>query len=323
MTSGKHRTPKNKIGLPPKKQSLWQEIRKRYFFYLLPIPGIISLILFSYIPMAGIYIAFENYTYQGGLFGSEFVGLKNFQFFFANMGNALRATRNTLVINIGSIVLGTALNVTVAVIMGEINRERYRKAMQTVILFPHFLSWIVVGALSEVLLDTKNGLLNQLIVSLGGEAIEWSYAPQYWWAILIITSLWKGFGYGSVVYYATLTGFDPTLYEAAEEDGASRWKKIRSITLPLLKPTIVTLFLLNIGGILGGSLEQIMGMTKMAPALFETTDTITTFVYRSTISSTNFSMSSAIGLYQSVFGFLLVLSSNLLAKKIDPDYGLF
>ena len=207
--------------------------------------------------------------------------------------------------------------------MGEINRERYRKAMQTVILFPHFLSWIVVGALSEVLLDTKNGLLNQLIVSLGGEAIEWSYAPQYWWAILIITSLWKGFGYGSVVYYATLTGFDPTLYEAAEVDGASRWKKIRSITLPLLKPTIVTLFLLNIGGILGGSLEQIMGMTKMAPALFETTDTITTFVYRSTISSTNFSMSSAIGLYQSVFGFLLVLSSNLLAKKIDPDYGLF
>lgn len=321
MTSKKHNN--RKTNPPRKKQTLLQEIRKRYFFYLLPIPGILSLILFSYIPMAGIYVAFENYTFQGGLFGSEFVGLKNFRFFFANMSNALRATRNTLVINIGSIVLGTILNVTVAIIMGEINRERYRKAVQTVILFPHFLSWIVVGALSEVLLDTKNGLLNQLIVSLGGEAIEWSYAPQYWWVILIITSLWKGFGYGSVVYYATLTGFDPTLYEAAEVDGASRWKKIRSITLPLLKPTIITLFLLNIGGILGGSLEQIMGMTKMAPALFETTDTITTFVYRSTISSTNFSMSSAIGLYQSVFGFLLVLSSNLLAKKIDPDYGLF
>ncbi len=323
MTSKKHNNRKTKPNPPRKKQTLLQEIRKRYFFYLLPIPGILSLILFSYIPMAGIYVAFENYTFQGGLFGSEFVGLKNFRFFFANMSNALRATRNTLVINIGSIVLGTILNVTVAIIMGEINRERYRKAVQTVILFPHFLSWIVVGALSEVLLDTKNGLLNQLIVSLGGEAIEWSYAPQYWWVILIITSLWKGFGYGSVVYYATLTGFDPTLYEAAEVDGASRWKKIRSITLPLLKPTIITLFLLNIGGILGGSLEQIMGMTKMAPALFETTDTITTFVYRSTISSTNFSMSSAIGLYQSVFGFLLVLSSNLLAKKIDPDYGLF
>ena len=321
MTSKKHNN--HKPNPPRKKQTLLQEIRKRYFFYLLPIPGILSLILFSYIPMAGIYVAFENYTFQGGLFGSEFVGLKNFRFFFANMSNALRATRNTLVINIGSIVLGTILNVTVAIIMGEINRERYRKAVQTVILFPHFLSWIVVGALSEVLLDTKNGLLNQLIVSLGGEAIEWSYAPHYWWVILIITSLWKGFGYGSVVYYATLTGFDPTLYEAAEVDGASRWKKIRSITLPLLKPTIITLFLLNIGGILGGSLEQIMGMTKMAPALFETTDTITTFVYRSTISSTNFSMSSAIGLYQSVFGFLLVLSSNLLAKKIDPDYGLF
>ncbi len=223
MTSKKHNN--HKPNPPRKKQTLLQEIRKRYFFYLLPIPGILSLILFSYIPMAGIYVAFENYTFQGGLFGSEFVGLKNFRFFFANMSNALRATRNTLVINIGSIVLGTILNVTVAIIMGEINRERYRKAVQTVILFPHFLSWIVVGALSEVLLDTKNGLLNQLIVSLGGEAIEWSYAPQYWWVILIITSLWKGFGYGSVVYYATLTGFDPTLYEAAEVDGASRWKK--------------------------------------------------------------------------------------------------
>ena len=138
MTSGKHRTPKNKIGLPPKKQSLWQEIRKRYFFYLLPIPGIISLILFSYIPMAGIYIAFENYTYQGGLFGSEFVGLKNFQFFFANMGNALRATRNTLVINIGSIVLGTALNVTVAVIMGEINRNAIARPCRRLSSSPTF-----------------------------------------------------------------------------------------------------------------------------------------------------------------------------------------
>lgn len=305
------------------KRSFLMELKKNYFFYLLPIPGLIVLILFSYFPMAGIYMAFEKYTYQGGLFGSEFVGLDNFRFFFANMKNALRATRNTLVINVGSILLGIVLNVTVAIVLGEIKNARYRKMTQTCILFPHFLSWIVIGALSDTLLSNKSGILNQLITKLGGEAVLWSAEPKYWWAILIIVSVWKGFGYGSIVYYATLTGFDPALYEAADIDGASRWKKIWNITLPLLKPTIATMFLLSIGGILGGSLDQIMGMTKMNPLIMETTDTITTFVYRVTTQNGQFGTASAISLYQSCFGCILVLGANLMAKKIDPDYALF
>lgn len=305
------------------KKSFLTELRKNYFFYLLPIPGIIVLIMFSYIPMAGIYLAFEKYNYQGGLFGSEFVGLDNFRFFFANMGNALRATRNTLVINVGSIVLGIVFNVAVAIILGEIRNERYRKATQTSILFPHFLSWIVIGALSETFLSTKSGILNQLITKLGGEPVAWNAEPRYWWAIIILVTVWKGFGYGSIVYYATLTGFDPSLYEAVEIDGAGRLKKIRYITLPLLKPTIVVMFLLNIGGVLGGSLDQIMGMTKLNPLILETTDTITTFVYRVTTQNGQFGTASAISLYQSVFGCILVLSANLIAKKADPDYALF
>ncbi len=317
------KTRETQKALTQKKTGLWKEIQKNWFFYLLPIPGIVVLILFSYIPMAGIYIAFEKYTYQGGLFGSEFVGLDNFRFFFANINNALRATRNTLVINAGSILLGTTLNVTVAIMLGEVLHERYRKATQTIILFPHFLSWIVIGALSETLLANKGGILNQVLQMLGKEPVLWNTSPGYWWAIIIIASIWKGFGYGSIVYYATLTGFDTSLYEAADIDGASRLKKIRYITLPLLKPTIVVLFLLDVGKILNGSLDQIMGLTKLNPLLFETTDTITTFVYRTTTQNGQFGTASAISLYQSLFGCLLVLSANLIARKVDPEYSLF
>ncbi len=305
-----------------KKQSLWQEIRKNYFFYVLALFGFVFLIMFSYIPIGGVYMAFEDYTYKGGLFGSEFVGLKNFRILFANMENAMRATRNTIIINLGGILIGTVLDVVVAIILSEINNEKYRKLTQTIVLFPHFLSWSVVGTVADVLLDDKAGLLNQLIQSLGGEPIDWSMNPQYWWAIIIIAALWKGFGYGSILYYATMTGFDPCLYEAAEIDGASRLKRIWTITLPLLKPTIAVMFLLSIGGILGGSMEQIMGMTKMNPFILETTDTLATYVYRISTGG-NFGTASAVSLYQSFFGCILVLSANLIAKKINPDYALF
>lgn len=307
----------------PKKQSLLKEIRRNYFFYLLVIPGIIVLLMFSYIPMAGIYVAFEKYTYQGGLFGSEFVGLDNFKFFFKNIGNAIRATRNTLIINLGAILIGRVFQVTAAILLGDVHHARFRKLVQTLILFPHFLSWVVIGVISDMLLSEKSGMLNQMITALGGEAIRWNMEPQYWWAIIIIATVWKGFGYGSIMYYATITGFSPEIYEAAEIDGASKFKKATKITVPLLKPTIVTLLLLDIGGVLKGSLDQIMGMTKLNPLLLETTDTITTFVYRTTTQNGQFGMASAISLYQSLFGFVLVLAANLIVKKIDPDYALF
>ena len=306
-----------------RKRSLWEEIKRNKFFYLIPIPGIITLILFSYLPMAGIYMAFENYSYDGGLFGSEFVGLQNFQIFFDNIKYVRRATRNTVIINLGGIFLGTVLKVAVAVMLGEIRNERYRKATQTIMIFPNFLSWIVVGVISDTILNDKSGIINQCIQSLGWEAIGWSLNAWYWWPILIIAGLWKSFGYGSIIYYATLTGFDPGLYEAAEIDGAGRWQRITRITVPLLKPTIAILLLLDIGGILGGSLEQIMGMTKMNPLILESTDTIATYIYRTTTSAGQFGIASAVSFYQSIFGFVLVLGANLLAKKIDPDYALF
>lgn len=273
--------------------------------------------------MAGLYVVFERYTYQGGLFGSEFVGLKNFEFFFRNIDNALRATRNTLVINSFNIVLGTIVNVGLAIAINEIGSKAYRKLTQSLMLFPHFISWIVVGMISITLFDADKGILNHFIRSLGGEPVSWYTRPALWWPILILTSVWKGAGYGSIVYYCALTGFDPSLYEAAEIDGASRMQKITRITLPLLKPTIIIMFLLSVGGILFGSVDQIMGMTNLNPLLLETTDTIATFVYRSAILNGQFESASAITLYQSIFGFLLVIGANALVKKFDPEYSLF
>ncbi len=299
------------------------KIKKNLFFYLLPIPGIVCLILFNYLPMAGLYIVFERYTFQGGLFGSEFVGLKNFQFFFQNMDNALRATRNTLVINGCNIVFGTVVNVGIAIALNEINNKRYRKITQSAMLFPHFISWIVVGMVALTLFDENKGIINQCLMGMGLDSVNWYSNASLWWPILILTSIWKGCGYGAIVYYCALTGFDQSLYEAAEIDGASRGQRIWRITLPLLKPTIIIMFLLNVGGILFGSVDQIMGMTNLNPLLLKTTDTIATFVYRSAILNGQFESASAITLYQSIFGFLLVMIANGIVKKVDPDYALF
>lgn len=305
-----------------KKKGLLQEIKKSWFFYLLPIPALIYLLIFAYVPMAGIYVVFCDYSFEGGLFGSEFVGWDNFKFFFANVEYALRSARNTIVMNIGSIVLGTIVNISVAIILNEIRNEKYRKLTQTLILFPYFLSWIVVGMIAQGILDTK-GIFNDIIQFFGGEGVEWYATAWAWWPLVILFNVWKGFGYNSIVYYSTLMSFDPGMYEAADMDGASRLQKIWYITLPLLKPTVMIMTLLSVGGILQGSLDQIVGLTNLSPLLMETTDTIPTFIYRTAMAEGKFEMASAVGLFQSLFGFVLVMGANLAAKKVDPDYALF
>ncbi len=302
---------------------LKKNFRKNIFFYFLPLPGLICLIMFSYLPMAGLYLVFERYTYEGGLFGSEFVGLDNFRFFFMNMSTALRATRNTLVINVLGIFASIIADVAFAIAMSEVSSKWFKRITQTVSMFPNFISWIVVGTLSIGLFNEEVGLFNKILVAFGAEPAAWYTNPWYWWPILVIAGIWKGVGYGSLVYYAALMGFDTSLYEAAAIDGASRFQRITRITLPLLKPTVVIMFLLSIGGVLGGGVDSIMGMTRLNPLLFETTDTIATFVYRSAIQNGQFEAASAITLYQSIFGFLLVMFSNALVKKVEPDYALF
>ena len=297
--------------------------RENRFFYLLVLPGIVFLIMFNYMPMAGLYMVFERYTFEGGLFGSEFVGFKNFEFLFRDIKNALRATRNTVIINGCSIVLGTVMNVTIAICINEIRNKKFRAVTQSLMLFPYFMSWMAIGAIALAFLDGKNGLLNQLLTAINMKRISWYMKADYWWPIMIIIRVGKQVGYGSLIYYAALSNFDQGLYEAAKIDGASRWKQITSITLPLLRPTIVTMFLLSIGGILFGGVDDVMGMTQLNGLLLKTTDTIGTYVYRSAIMNGQFEAASAVTLYQSLFGFALVMTANFIIKKIDPDYALF
>lgn len=303
--------------------SIYMEMKKNMTFYLLALPGLLALILFAYLPMAGLYIVFERYTYKGGLFGSEFVGFSNFNYFFANMSNALRATRNTLVVNFFNIVLGTVVSVGIAVMFNELSSKWFKKMSQSIMIFPYFISWIVIGTISFSFLDEKDGLLNNLIRFAGGNPVAWNSTPGVWWPILIILMIWKSAGFNSIVYFASLTGFDMSLYEAADIDGASRLQKIFRITIPLLKPTIIIMFLLSIGAILHGDLGQILGLTNLNPLILETTDNINTFVYRSAVQNGQFEAASAVQLYQSVFGFLLVMFSNWLIKRYDPEYSLF
>lgn len=305
------------------KNSTWKKVWDNRLFYFLALPGVIFLVLFNYLPMAGLYVAFERYNFKGGLFGSEFVGLKNFEFFFRNIQTALRATRNTIVINCSSIVLRIVCNVAVAIMLNEIRKKRFRTVSQSLLLFPYFISWIALGAIAQAFLNEDNGLLNQLLVSVGLPAVRWYRDADVWWPILVLVSVWKQLGYGSLVYYAALLNFDQSLYEAAKIDGASRWKQITTITIPLLKPTIVIMFLLAIGSVLDGGVDMIMGMTQLNPLLLETTDTIATYVYRTAIQSGQFESASAITLYQSIFGFAFVMIANTIVKKVEPEYKLF
>lgn len=305
-----------------KKMTLREEIKKRWFFYLLPIPGLVYMLFLNYIPMAGLYMVFENYTLKGGMFGSEFIGLRNFRTFFDNIDYILRATRNTVVINVLQISLGTITNIAFAIILNEIISPRFRKITQTMILFPYFLSMIIVGLLAQGLLN-DNGFINDFLNLLGFESVSWYFTPKAWWPIIVIVLIWKGFGYNSIIYYSTIMGFDPALYEAADIDGATRWQKIWRITLPQLKTTVTIMSLLAVGHVLQLGLDTIIGLTNLNPALLETTDTLATYVYRVTMETPNYGMSSVSSLYSSVIGCILVLVANFAAKKMDPDYALF
>lgn len=312
-----------KVLSPGGKGGFVKSIRDHWPLYVLSLPGLVALLLFSYLPMAGLYIVFERYTYQGGLFGSEFVGLKNFEFFFSNMENALRATRNTIVVNFFNIILTTVVAVGLAVMMNEVRNKWFKKVTQSIMFFPHFISWVVVGTIAVTFLDEKKGLINGMMTSLGMDPVLWYSNPWLWWPLLVFFSVWKAAGFNSIIYFAAITGFDPSYYEAATVDGASKWQQITKITIPLLMPTIIILFLLAVGGILAGDITQILGLTNLNPMLLETTDNISTFVYRTALQNGQFESASAVQLYQSIVGFMLVMFSNWIVKRYDKEYALF
>ena len=305
------------------KKSLWKRLRPYLPLYLMMVPGAIYLIINNYIPMAGITIAFEQFNYSKGMWGSPFVGLKNFEFLFKTK-DAWIITRNTLLYNVAFIVLGTVLAIAVAILLNEIHSSLAKKISQTTILVPFLISIVVVSYLVYAFLSSDSGFINNSILKpLGMESVSWYTSPQYWPFILILVNVWKGLGYNCIIYYATLVGIDKGYYEAAVIDGANRWQQVVHVTLPSLKPTIITLTLMAVGKIFYSDFGLFYQVPMNSGPLMDVTNTIDTYVYRGLMSLNNISMSSAAGVYQSLVGFLLVLTANWVVKKLSPDNALF
>lgn len=296
---------------------------KRFLpIYLMMIPGFLYLIINNYIPMFGIIVAFKNYNYSLGIFGSKWNGLKNFKFLFKTK-DAFTITRNTLVYNAVFIILGNSLGILIAILLNEIRSKMAKKTYQTIILLPFLLSIVIVSYIVYGIFSTEFGIANHMLTSLGKDRISWYSTPKYWPFILTFINLWKNMGYNTVLYYATLIGIDVSYYEAAVVDGASRWRRIRYITIPSLIPTITIMVLMAISRIFYSDFGLFYQVPLNSGPLIDVTNTIDTYVYRGLRENSNIGMSAAAGLYQSVVGFIMVIAANTLVKRMGNGNELF
>ncbi len=298
------------------------EISKNRWLYLLMLPGILFFILFNYLPIGGLYIAFTKFNVLKGIFGSEFVGFSNFRFFFTS-NDWLLVVLNTLYLNALFILSGLIVQVFLAIALSEISGVWFKKVMQTFMFLPNFISWTVVSIMALALFATDEGMVNSVLAALGFQKISFFQDGSVWPVVLVILRLWKSAGFGTVIYLATIAGIEQEMYEAAKIDGASRLQSIRHITIPMLRTTMVMLTILAIGGIFHGDFGMIYAIVGDNPLLKSSTDVIDTFVYRALRRNNDFGMSSAVGLFQSVVGFIMVFMANSLTKKIDRESSLF
>lgn len=287
----------------------------------LSLPGILYLLVFAYLPMFGIIVAFKNYRYDQGILGSKWVGFKNFEFLFASE-NAWRITRNTVLYSLSYIVIGTALALTMAILLSQVGK-RWVKVHQTVLFLPYFVSWVVVGYIVLAFLDTSSGFLNQTLVTLGFQPYKWYYQAGPWPYILVIVHEWKSIGFGTLIYFAGIMGINQEYYEAARIDGASRMQMAVRITLPLLTPLVTILLILSVGNMFRGDFGLHYFVPNNSSFALPSTDIIDTYVFRALRELGDIGMSSAAGVYQSVVGFVLVLITNYVVRKINKDNALF
>lgn len=298
------------------------ELVKNKFLYLLALPGMIWFFIFAYLPMGGIVIAFQDFKALKGITGSEFVGLRNFKFFF-NSGDWVRIVSNTLFLNVLFITFNTLAAIIIAVMVTELGGKWFKKITQSVMIFPHFLSWTVVAMFVMAFVATDGGFLNQILGMFGFPPVQFLSSPQYWPLILVLLKIWHAAGFSSIVYMATISGINPDIYESASIDGASRIQKIWYITLPLIKPTVILLLILAVGGIFNGDFGMIYAIIGRNPPLYPTTDVIDTYLFRAMMDLGDMSMSAAIGFMQSLIGFTLVITVNYVAKKVAPESAIF
>ncbi|MCP1308081.1 ABC transporter permease [Paenibacillus tyrfis] len=302
--------------------TLLKDFRANRVLWLMILPALLFFAVFSYLPMVGVYYAFTNYRFDGGLFGSPFVGMQNFEFLFES-GVLYNLTKNTILYNLAFILLGNALQLLCAVFLSELPGKLFKKTTQSVMFLPFFISFVLVGAFVFNLFNSDTGVVNTVLKQLGLPPYDFYLNTEPWKYIIVFFHVWKGLGYGTVIYLAAIMSISDEYHEAAKIDGANIFQRIRHITLPLLVPTFILLILLSLGGILKGQFDlfyQIIGNNGM---LFESTDIIDTYVYRSLTVNFDMGMGTAAGLYQSFFGFLLVILVNYVIKKARSDYALF
>ena len=302
--------------------TFWQKVVRNRTLLLMCIPAVIFFFMFNYMPLPGIYVAFVKYNYRDGIFGSRFIGLDNFKF-LATSGELWNLTKNTVLYNLAFILLGNALAVFVAILLNELQSKMFKKVSQTILFLPYFISQVLVGLLVFNLLNFDTGFVNSVLTSMGLEKWQPYSDTKVWPMLLVVIYLWQQTGYNSVVYFASIMGIDGEMMEAAKVDGANGFQRIRYIILPSLKPTIVILLLFALGGIVKGNFGLFYNIIGTNPILYPTTDIIETYVYRATMTNFNFSTASAVGFYQSVVGFVIVMTVNYIVKKIEPDYSLF
>lgn len=305
-----------------KKNGFIHEMKRNYPYYLMMLPAAAVLFLFAYLPMPGIVIAFLDFNFVDK-FNSPFVGLDNFKFYFTSV-YAFRTTFNTIFINLNYLFWTTLISVVAAILLNELRLKFAGKIYQNLMFLPYFISAVVVGKLvNQIAFSDQNGIANQILGLFGHDPINWSQNPAPWAWIIIGAHVWQVAGYSTIIYLASIAGIDDHLYEAAALDGANRWQQIRLIMLPMLTPVIIILTLLSIGGMLKGDFATIYSIIGDNGLLFKHTDVIDTYVFRAIKQAADFGTTAAVGLYQSIVGFVLVYGSNWLVRKYNKDSALF
>jgi putative aldouronate transport system permease protein len=301
---------------------LFRELARNRTLYLMFVPIAVYFLLFAYLPMTGVVMAFKEFNFRDGIWLSPWNGVKNFRFFFIS-GKAAQVTLNTLGYNVAFLFFYTLFSVAVAIFVAEMRGKYFKKAAQSFMFLPYFISWVVVSAMAYNFFNYDTGTFNRLLASLGYKPINLYSTPQYWYFVLPFLYVWKWVGFGSVLYLAAIMGIDPEIYEAATMDGAGVLKRITRITLPSLRMTMAVLVLLGLGRIMRGEFDMFWQLIGNNGLLIDATDIIDTLVFRSIMGSQDFAMASAAGLYQSALCFAIILIANALVRRVDEDYSLF
>ncbi|SDD50746.1 putative aldouronate transport system permease protein [Paenibacillus sp. UNCCL117] len=301
---------------------LVRDLLKNRTLYLMILPAVIFFLVFCYLPMAGIIVAFKSYSYTDGIIGSPWIGFDNFKFFFQS-GKAFLVTKNTIVYNFIFMIVNNVLELTFAIILFELAGKFFKKLLQSVIFLPYFISWVVAGAIAYNMLNFEFGAINTLLKSLGFSPVNFYNTPDLWPYILVYFSAWKTVGYGTVVYLASIAGIDAEMYEAAKIDGASLLQRIVHITIPSVMPTMIVLLLLKVSQIARGDFGMFYQLIGSNGPLFDKTDVIDTYSFRALLDLQEFGMAAAVGVYQSVLCFLIILITNAAVKKVRNESALF